>query len=165
MWDGWERDLGSLRRCTASLEGYNRILNKASIKNHGSKQHPCPTLNLQRVKGSSCKGIAIEFPIDRERGVLQFLEKREGRNFHQRPLLVRLSDQTNVQAYVSIYEGPSLISPSTLQETADMVKKAVGQNGSCRDYIGKLMESLAVLGIDDPSVSQLWNALRADSSV
>jgi cation transport regulator ChaC len=109
--------------------------------------------------------MAFEFPIDRESGVLKFLQNREGRYFRQRLLLVRLDDLTNVQAYVSIYEGPSLIFPSALQETADNVKKAAGQNGSCRDYIAKLMESLAELGIDDPSVSQLWNAVRADGGV
>ncbi len=111
MWDEWEQDFGSLRRSVATLEGYGRILNKASVQNHGSRQHPCPTLNLLRAEGATCKGIAFEFPIDQDNAIRKFLEDREGRNFHLRPFMVRLDDHTEVLAYTPIYEGQILSSP------------------------------------------------------
>jgi cation transport protein ChaC len=162
MWDEWEKDFGSLRRSVATLEGYCRILNKASVQNHGSRQHPCPTLNLERAEGAKCKGIAFEFPIDRDNAVREFLEDREGRNFDLRSFIIRLDDHTDVRAYTPIYEGQNLIVASTLQEKVAVVKSAVGRDGSCLAYIRRLTESLARLGIDDSAVSELWNAIRDD---
>jgi hypothetical protein len=37
---------GCSRHCVATLEGYGRTFDKASIRNCGSNGAPCPTLNL-----------------------------------------------------------------------------------------------------------------------
>jgi len=56
MGDGWEEAFGCLRRTIAVLDGYRRTFNKASTKNWGSKEAPCPTLGLEEIEGGVCKG-------------------------------------------------------------------------------------------------------------
>ena len=48
MFEGWERAGGYAVRTKAELQGYSRVFNKASLRNWGTRQFPCPTLNLIR---------------------------------------------------------------------------------------------------------------------
>jgi cation transport regulator ChaC len=162
MWDGWEKEFGCLRRCVATLEGYGRIFNKASTRNRGTKRNPCPTLNLEKVEGGACKGMAFEFPADREGDIREYLERREGRDFRLQGLIIRLEDHVDVVAYVQVYGGKNLVSASTVDEKAALVRDAVGEMGSCADYLNEIARMLADLGIDDPVVSELWLALKED---
>ena len=60
MWDGWQTQHGCTRQMLADLPGYSRAFNKASVRNWGSTQNPCPTLSL--TEGGNCRGMAFEFP-------------------------------------------------------------------------------------------------------
>jgi glutathione-specific gamma-glutamylcyclotransferase len=81
MWDGWEQQRGCIRRAGAELRGFRRIFNKASVENWGTADHPCPTLNLERIDSGVCRGIAFEFGNDRSEALLDYLATREGRAF------------------------------------------------------------------------------------
>jgi cation transport protein ChaC len=160
MADGWEKEFGYLRRCVAVLEGYGRTFDKASIRTWGSNGAPCPTLNLKKIAGAVCKGIAFEFPIAREEDVRSYLVKREGKDFSLEPINVRLDDGAEVPAQVALYGGKNVLAADTVQAKAIMVTNAKGTVGSCRDYLKDIRELLAGLGIDDPTVSELWQAVQ-----
>jgi len=156
MWDSWETQHGFTRRVVADLPGYCRVFNKASVKNWGTKSTPCPTLNLTKVVGSACKGIAFEFPDARKTEILAYLEEREGKAFPLHEMSVRLEDHTEVSAFVPLYEGRNLIEGKTLEEVAAMVAAASGTDGACVAYVKGIAEKLVALGIDDPVVSDFW---------
>src|ERR1041385_5852179 len=103
MLDGWEKQFGCLRRQLAALHSYRRTFNKASTKNWGARQAPCPTLNLESIEGGICKGIAFEFPDSREAFVREYLASREGKGFPLKEVTIRLEDDAEVQAWVPIY--------------------------------------------------------------
>ena len=44
MWDGWQTSFGCTRCVPASLPGFSRAFNKASVANWGSRGIPGPTL-------------------------------------------------------------------------------------------------------------------------
>ena len=46
MWDGWEKSFDCLETTNAILPNYQRVLNKKSVINWGTSDHPCPTLNI-----------------------------------------------------------------------------------------------------------------------
>ena len=163
MGDGWEKELGCLRRSVAALPGYRRTFDKASVRNWGTKEAPCPTLNLERDEAGACTGIAFQFTADREGEVRDYLRNREGKDFFLEDLTVRLDDKVEVQASVPVYRGENLVSTGTVQGKAVMVRNAEGMKGSCADYVQKIAELLASLGIDDPAVSELWQSLRKES--
>ena len=156
MWDNWESGYGCSRKSIALLNGYRRTFNKASTHNRGTKKAPCPTLNLEKEAAGTCKGMAFEFPDERGRDVLGYLEKREGADFQLEPHSVRLDDDTDVQAHVPVYHGKNLISSAGLKEKAAMVRNATGTESSCEDYVKEIAELLAKLKIDDPTVTVLW---------
>ena len=56
MWDGWESEFVCQERATATLPGYRRAFNKLSVANWGTKEAPCPTLNLHEDRDASCQG-------------------------------------------------------------------------------------------------------------
>jgi cation transport protein ChaC len=163
MGDGWEEKFGCLRRSTALLHGYRRTFNKASTKNWGNKEAPCPTLNLEKVEAGVCKGLAFEFPDAREVEVREYLADREGKGFLLEPLTIRLEDDGEVQANVPVYRGKNLLSTDVLQQKAAMVTRARGTSGSCRDYVKEIAKLLAKLGIDDRAVSELSHSVEEES--
>jgi glutathione-specific gamma-glutamylcyclotransferase len=160
MWDNWELSYGCLRRVVATLPGFRRAFNKASVKNWGTRENPGPTLNLVADSSSNCKGIAFEFP-ERERGrVLACLEKREGKGFRFEPQKVRLESGDWVDALVPIYSGKNVLSGKTLAELARMARKAHGTKGSSVDYVRNAAGKLELLGIDDAVVKDFLREIE-----
>jgi len=163
MWDGWETERGCTRRMLADLLGYCRVFNKASVKNWGTKSAPCPTLNLAKVAGGVCRGVAFEFPDGLKEELLSYLSNREGKAFRLHEMPVRLESNSEVSALVPLYEGQNVIDGKTLEETAAMVKAASGSDGSCFSYIKGIAEKLTGLGISDPVVAEFWRKVNPDA--
>ena len=80
MNDGWEKAHSCARRVHATLFGFSRAFDKASIKSRATKIDPAPTLRVVSSNGS-CRGIAFEFPEFRRLEVLKELLEREGPTF------------------------------------------------------------------------------------
>lgn len=159
MWDGWESEFVCQERAMATLSGYRRAFNKLSVANWGTKEAPCPTLNLQADREASCQGMAFAFAAVDKDAVLASLQKREGKSFVLTPLSVRLDDGMQVEAYAPLYNGRNLRSDLELDDRVRMVLTARGTSGSGIDYVKGIAESLDALGIDDPAVHSLRDAL------
>ena len=159
MFDGWEAACGCIDRKWANLPGYRRSFNKKSVESRGTRATPGLTLNLVRAEGEVCRGIAFAFEDnDQAQKILRDLEKREA--CKPRALAVQLEDGQEVTAQVFIYEGRNLIDDSMpLADKADMVVKAAGIRGSNFDYVTDTYEDLKRIGVDDPAVTALWEAV------
>lgn len=162
MWANWETELGCIRKVLADLPDYCRVFNKASVRNWGSKEAPCPTLNLSKVVGGACRGFAFEFPDAKKTAVLDYLIKREGKTFQLREMSVHLKDQTQVSAFVPLYEGRNVIEGKSLEKVASMVAAASGTEGNCLAYVNGIAEKLTALGIYDPAVTDFWHKANPD---
>ena len=160
MWDGWEMAHGCSQCAVATLDGFRRAFNKASIRNWGTAQTPGPTLNLVRDGKASCRGVAFGFPDESRSRVLGYLSDREGKDFALREHTVRLDGAGAVVALVPLYEGRRLIDCADIDELADRVSRAVGTRGEWIDYVKNVASRLGASRIDDPAVSDLIDALR-----
>jgi cation transport protein ChaC len=160
MFDGWEAACGCTDRKWADLPGYRRSFNKKSVESRGTREAPGLTLNLVRAAGDVCRGIAFAFEDDDSAPeILLDLQKREA--CKPRALAVHLEDGRTVTAQVSIYEGRNLIADSMpLADKAAMVAKAAGIRGSNFDYVRDTYEGLNGVGVDDPAVTTLWEAVE-----
>ena len=158
MWDGWQAQFGCKRFVIADLPGYQRIFNKASIVNWGTKLAPGPTLNLTPSK-MSCRGIAFKFPDSARPDIESYLRKREGKGFELRPLKILIDNEPDVSAIVPIYEGKNLVKADTLEAIAALVISASGTSGSCRAYVIDVATKLKSIGVNDPAVTALVHAL------
>jgi cation transport protein ChaC len=159
MWDGWEKKFNCTRRLVAELNGYRRVFNKASVANWGTKARPCPTLNIEVAEGATCRGIALEFEEQRRSEINAYLAKREGKNFELRPLAVTAQDAGSFEAIVPLYTGKNIITDG---DRASMINAAHGTSGACVEYISNVHAQLVTLGIDDPDISALWEAVRGE---
>ncbi len=155
MWDGWEKAYGCTNTSLADLPGYRRVFNKASIKRWGSKQSPCPTLNLEKSASAACRGMAFEFPDGKRKEVLSYLRNREGEGFDLVELEVRLTNGASVTADVPLYGGKNVIRAATAAEAATAVLSAKGNAGPCASYIKGIADKLTELEINDPTVVDL----------
>jgi cation transport protein ChaC len=164
MWMGWEVSIGCGRRCKAVLPGYRRAFIKASIKNWGSPEHPCPTLNIVPCPSAQCEGIAFEFPDDKRTLILSYLAQREGKDFGLSELTIE-REGIRVQAFVPIYHGQNLMSAEAPEQIVRMIDQAQGDHGSCIDYLRGITEKLTSLGIADPVVTQMWQAFLRRSQL
>lgn len=161
MWDHWEEEFGCTARGVAELHGYQRVFNKASIKNWGTRQCPCPTLNLEAAEDALCVGIAFEFPEDKVAGVRAFLAKREGKNFDLYALEVQVRALGVVHAMVPLYTGKNVLAFPTKDAFATAVTTAFGEVGACSDYLSGVRDHLAGLGIEDPAVATVADILQS----
>lgn len=75
-------------------------------------------------------------------------------------MLVRLEDQSEVSAFVPLYNGKNFIEGKTLEEVAEMVLAASGTDGTCLSYVNGIVDKLSALGINDPAVTELWNTVN-----
>lgn len=160
MWDNWETKHGCTRRVVADLPGYCRGFNKASVRNWGTKATPGPTLNLSKLDTGVCRGIAFQFPDAQKIEILSYLEEREGKAFSLHEVVVRLEDRSKVSALVPLYNGKNVIEGKTAKALAAMVLAASGTDGTCLSYVNGIADKLSSLGIDDPAVSELLNAVN-----
>lgn len=161
MTDGWEVRYGCTQRVVGNLHGYRRVFNKASVVNWGTRACPCPTLNLEPNADAMCVGIAFEIPEVRRTEVEAYLVKREGKGFTFLSLEVIVMGICPIQALVPLYTGKNILHRATPQELAESVRQACGTSGSCSEYVVDVHGKLAKLGIDDPTVTQLREQLRA----
>ncbi|WP_415869992.1 gamma-glutamylcyclotransferase [Burkholderia ubonensis] len=163
MSDGWEVEFGCSVRAVAELHGYRRVFNKASVVNWGTKECPCPTLNLELATGASCVGIAFEFPEGKAAHVEAYLAKREGKDFNLAQLEIAVKEVGTVWAMVPLYTGKNIVSPSTTQALVSAVRRACGTHGACSDYVSNVHGQLSMLGIEDPAVTRFVELLRDTS--
>lgn len=159
MWDNWEAVFSCRRRAPATLAGYCRTFNKASVKNWGTRENPGPTLNLAPSATGACRGMAFEFSDQDDAAVLKYLTKREG-GFELRPVPITLDDGGAAIAIVPIYAcGKNLISGKSAAELIALVRTAKGESGHCANYVRNIARLLANAGIDDPVVTEFARAL------
>jgi glutathione-specific gamma-glutamylcyclotransferase len=160
VWDAWETEIGCLRKVAAELPGFRRTFQKASVKNWGSAQSPCPTLNLIADPTRICKGIAFEFPEEKRESVINYLQRREGKGFLFQQAEIRLENGDAVKAIVAIYSGNKVLSRKSSDELVSMARRAEGANGKCVDYVRNIAIKLGELGIADPDVDEFWRSVK-----
>jgi cation transport protein ChaC len=159
MTDGWERDFSCMQRVKAELKGYCRVFNKKSVSNWGTRDCPCPTLNLVFEANASCIGIAFEFSEEKTEEVEAYLTRREGRNFNLSVVEVVAEGSGPVKALVPLYAGKNIIRPIDMQAAFGLVSCAKGSSGKCTDYMVDVYKQLKELDINDPAVTKMWSLI------
>jgi glutathione-specific gamma-glutamylcyclotransferase len=165
MWDGWEAGYDCVRRVVATLPGFRRVFNKASVKNWGTRENPGPTLNVVADSSASCTGFAFEFPEQQGSKVLAYLKQWEGKGFRFDGRRVRLDESgTWVEAMVPIYSGGNVLIGKTTGQLARMARLAAGTKGPSIDYVRNVAAKLSRLEIDDAAVEEFFTAIEQDGA-
>jgi len=159
MSDGWEVKRGCIRRTLADVHGYRRAFNKKSVRNWGTSDNPCPTLNLIEADGESCRGVAFQFPDEDRPAILEYLTEREGKNFELCAVDATLVKGTVISVTVPIYRGRNVIPSNNVRDIVPLLLCARGRDGSGVDYLNRIASELDRLRISDAVVDQLRDAV------
>jgi len=156
MWDGWESEFNCVGRTVATLEGFQREFNKASVKHWGSNDIPCPTLGLRPSDTGKCVGVVFEFPPTEREEVLATLRRREGRSFTISEVGVLLESGEAVPAIVPMNDrwANTYIGARSLEERARLAHTATGAKGACVAYVTGIRDKLRAMGIQDQAVEE-----------
>ncbi len=160
MWDNWFGDLPCLAQKRGVLRGYRRIFNKESTVNWGTRDNPGPTLNLIEDGQASCQGVLFEFRDAQKQQVLATLRNREGKGFEFPTVDIQVCSQTAIPAIVALYHGKHLVQNRTTEELVDMIMRASGKSGNCRDYVLELDDHMKQMQISDPVVGDIATRIR-----
>jgi cation transport protein ChaC len=161
MWDGWEGDYGCSERSVATVQGYRRVLNKASVVNWGSASSPGPTLNLVPDAAAICSGMAFLIPDSETARTIAYLERREGRDFLFKDVDATLADGRKISAQVAIYSGRNLIDATSDDELVAKIMAAKGRDGTAADYVRNVAAKLSSIGVSDSYLTSIVEKLSA----
>jgi cation transport protein ChaC len=159
MSDGWEAKHRCIRRALADIHGYCRAFNKKSIRNWGTRENPCPTLNLVEADGASCRGVAFQFADQDRPAILEYLTAREGKDFELRTIDATLVEGDVISVTVPMYRGHNIIRSSNASDIVPLLLRARGRDGSGIDYLNRVADDLDRLKIIDAVVDGLRAAV------
>ena len=146
----WNPEFEYAEARPAFLRGYHRRFCLYSRDYRGTRERPGLVLGLDR--GGSCHGIAYRLPPERLGQTLDRIWAREmtGQVYEMRRVGVRTADgEVTAHACVVRRASPDYAGRLSVDETAQLLARAVGGRGTGRDYLANTVRHLEALGIPD----------------
>ena len=160
----WNPEFEAAEAVTATLPGYARSFCMSSIHHRGSVEEPGLVLALDVHPGAECRGLALRIPDAGREEILAALREREliSSAYVERRLPVQLDDGREVEALAYVVDRDHVQYCGGLSEAeqARIIARAHGWRGPNRDYLWSTAEHLDVLGIADPELSRIAQAVR-----
>lgn len=145
----------------ARLSGYHRSLCVFSHVHRGTPERPGLVLGLDR--GGVCRGLAFRVATAHADETVAYLREREQATsvYLERHLPVRLEDGRRVKALVYVADRRHLQYAGRLpaEELLKLVRQGRGSSGENPDYVLRTHDHLHKMGIFDPVLAALAEAL------
>ena len=157
----WNPAFHFAERRIGTIHGFHRRFCLWTTLGRGSPD--CPGLMLGLDRGGSCRGVVFRIASDLVDSELDVLWRREMVSNSYIPTWVRAStDEGDVWAiaYTINRAHDRYAKKMSEEEAADIIARAVGRVGPCRDYLLKTVEHLEQLGIKDRALSRLAEKVR-----
>ena len=147
----------------ADAENYQRRFTLKISLGRGSRDYPALMLSLEPREGC-CRGLAFRIAASSVHAETAILWRREMLRGGYTPTMVPMvtpQGPIDALAFVSNPLHPSYVGELPLAETAAIIASGKGILGTNREYLVQLATQLDALGIDDPYVAQLHDAIGA----
>ena len=157
----WRPDFAFVERHRAQLHGYHRSLCIFSHVHRGTPDAPGLVLGLDR--GGRCRGIAFRVAAAQAPVTIDYLRAREqiNRVYLERHVRVQLDDGRRVRAltYVADRRHPQYAGRLPEADVMRLVRQGVGLSGANPEYVRNTHEHLIQLGVSDPILARIAEAL------
>ena len=157
----WNPGFAYKSREAATLQGYHRRYCIASMIYRGTPQRPGLVLGL--VAGGSCEGVAYRVADELRAITLDYLRERElvTSVYHERVVPIETRDGLRRRAYtyVADEEHEQYHRERDFDALVDIIEAAAGEAGPNYAYAINTWAKLAELGISDPEVERVAEAL------
>ncbi|CAL5031775.1 unnamed protein product [Urochloa decumbens] len=166
----WNPGFAHDARVVGFVRDYRRVFYQGSTDHRGTPQFPGRTVTLEHQPGATCWGVAYRISSEEDKQIaLEYLEVRE-KQYDEKICVDLYTDSSpkipaveNVMVYLATTNkesNPNYLGPAPLEEMARQIYLAEGPSGPNREYVFKLEDALNKLGVVDPHVQDLANAVR-----
>lgn len=160
----WDPGFAPVERVRARLGGWHRSFCLSSWVHRGRPEVPGLVLALDAAPEGSCAGVAFRAPADQAPAILTELRARElvTSAYLERWLPVTLEDGRVVTAVTYVIDPDHEQYAGGLSPAAQaaIIARAVGGRGPNADYLFNTAAHLAELGLPDPEMEALAEAVR-----
>jgi cation transport protein ChaC len=161
----WRPGFDHIEAVPARLSGAHRALCVYSWVHRGTRERPGLVLGLDR--GGACRGVAFRVKGSDRDSVLAYLTERERvtlvyREAWRRVSLIGRSDrEVSALAYLVDRNHRQYAGRLPPERLLELVRSGEGQSGNNAEYVLNTVRHLRDLGIRDPILERLAEALRA----
>ncbi len=157
----WNPAFHFVERRVGTIHGHHRRFCLWTTLGRGSPD--CPGLMLGLDRGGSCRGVVLRIAPEHVESEIDVLWRREMVSNAYVPTWVRaVTDGGEVPAIAfTINRGHERYAKKMSEEqTADVIARASGRIGPCRDYLLNTVDHLDQLGIHDRTMKRLAEKVR-----
>lgn len=144
------------------LPGYRRAFNMWTIRTRGTRDNPGLGLGLE--SGGACAGVLFRIaPETRDRDI-DAIWAREMYTAMYRPCWLSVEcdgDRLRALSFVTDLTHPQYAGEMPNEDAAEIIARAEGESGPCRDYLFDLLDGLAEYEISEPHFDVLAAKVRA----
>lgn len=153
-------DFPYLERAAASIQGWSRRFWQGSHDHRGTPEAPGRVLTLTETPGEECTGMAYKVSPD----VFEHLDHREKNGYLRftTPMSFRDGSQQEGLVYIATEDNEAFLGEAPASEIASHIARSSGPSGPNTEYLVKLQLALQQLGVNDPHITQVYQALMAD---
>ena len=159
----WRPGFPYRERCHAHLRGYHRALCIFSHVHRGTPERPGLVLGLDR--GGRCHGVAFRVePKDADATIAYLREREQATSVYlERRLPIGLSDGRRVEALAYVVDRNHAQYAGRLrdEDVLRLVLQGAGVSGENPDYVRSTHAHLQEMGVTDPVLARLTEALRS----
>lgn len=156
----WDPGFPHLEVRVGRLFGFHRRFCVYSHLYRGSDALPGLVLGLDR--GGSCWGLAYRVPRPEGPDVLEYLYGREMTSGVYTPRWLRVAGadgEVSALGFVVNRDHEQYTGRLSIEATVELILQGCGQRGTCRDYLANTMRHLHGLGLSDPHLDRLLQAV------
>lgn len=157
----WNPAFHFVERRIGTIHGFHRRFCLWTTLGRGSPD--CPGLMLGLDRGGSCRGVVLRIAPELVESETDVLWRREMVSNAYVPAWVRAStDQGEAWAiaFTINRRHDRYAEKMSEEQAADVIARAVGRVGPCRDYLLNTVDHLEQLGIHDRSMARLAEKVR-----
>jgi cation transport protein ChaC len=156
----WNPAFEYVEKHPATLHGWHRRFCLKLYMGRGTPE--CPGLMLALDRGGACRGVAFRIAANTLRQELGLLWQREmfGGAYNARWVKLAAGSR-NIRALTFVINRlhPRYTREFSVEQTAEMIATAVGDLGSCREYLDNTILHLKALGVRDVGLTRVAAAL------
>jgi glutathione-specific gamma-glutamylcyclotransferase len=157
----WRPGFPFTERHRAQLHGYHRSLCVFSHVHRGTPDAPGLVLGLDR--GGRCRGVAFRIAKRDVADTLSYLRQRERATavYLERTVRVHLDDGRRVPALTFVVDRrhPQYAGRLPHEDVMRLVRQGVGLSGANPDYVRATHQHLIEIGVSDPILARIAEAL------